>query len=66
MRADRLPDKQDVNIMRDGFIEGMLIATPQGRAKLEKKYPFMAQTEKGLFRWEDIFFAERGILKYEK
>ena len=50
----------EIKNMRDGFIEGVRIKTPIGEAKLIEKYPHFAQTDKGSFKWIEIYLAEHG------
>lgn len=51
---------EEIKNMRDGFIEGVRIKTPVGEAKLIKKYPNFAVTDKGNWKWVEIFLAEHG------
>ena len=51
---------KDVEAMRDAFYEGYHIKTPMGEALLQKKYPHFAQTDKGCFKWIEIYLAEHG------
>ena len=50
----------DLDSMKDGFMEGMQISTPLGKATLLHKYKNFAQTDKGNWKWVEIFLAEHG------
>ena len=50
----------EIKNMRDGFIEGVRIKTPIGEAKLIKKYPNFAVTDKGNWKWIEVYLAEHG------
>lgn len=52
---------EEVARFRNSIMIGLLIKTPKGTARLLKKYPYIAITDRGTFRWTEIFFAERGI-----
>ena len=51
----------DVLKLRDKLYEGMQVTTPIGKAKLLEKYPFIAITDKGCWKWTDIYLAEHGV-----
>lgn len=51
---------EEIKNMRDGFIEGVHIKTPIGEAKLIKKYPNFAVTDKGNWKWIEVYLAEHG------
>ena len=51
----------EVRKLRDNLIDGCQVTTPYGRCKLIEKFPYMARTEKGCFKWIEIYLAERGI-----
>lgn len=53
--------KTSVIKMRDNFIEGVQIKTPLGEATLLKKYPHYASTDKGNWKWIEIYLAEHGM-----
>lgn len=50
----------EIKNMRDGFIEGVRIKTPVGETKLIKKYPNFAVTDKGNWKWIEVYLAEHG------
>lgn len=54
-------NKTDVLKLRDKLYEGMQVITPKGKAKLLEKYPFIAITDKGCWKWVDIYLAEHGV-----
>lgn len=41
-----------------------LVRTPKGKARLLRKYPFIALTDKGSFTWVDLYLAERGKIQF--
>jgi hypothetical protein len=53
---------REVNALRDKLIEGVLIKTPLGRATLIKKYPNYAHTDKGNWKWAEVYLAEQGTV----
>lgn len=55
-------DKSLVISCRDSFMEGVLIKTPKGKAKLIKKYPNYAKTDKGNWKWIEVYLAEHGAI----
>lgn len=60
VNVDNAVSKASVNKLRDRLIEGMQIATPIGKAKLLKKYPYIAHTDKGCWQWVEVYLAEHG------
>ena len=50
----------EVKKLRDRLIEGTIIATPYGKCRLLNKYPNIAKTEQGCFKWIEIYLAENG------
>lgn len=50
----------DINALRDRLIEGMEICVPVGKAKLLKKYRNFASTDKGNWKWVEVYLAENG------
>ena len=54
-------NKIDVLKLRDKLYEGRQVITPKGKAKLLEKYSFIAITDKGCWKWVDIYLAEHGV-----
>ncbi len=53
-------NKTDVLKLWDKLYEGMYVTTPIGKAKLLKKYPNFAVTDKGNWKWIEVYLAEHG------
>ena len=52
----------DLDSMKARFMEGMQISTPLGKATLLHKYKNFAQTDKGNWKWVEIYLAENGTV----
>ena len=51
-----------IQAMIDKLQEGMLIKTPLGKSKLLHKYKYFAQTDKGNWKWIEVYLAENGAI----
>ena len=54
--------KRDIVALAEKLIPHTLVKTPLGRARLLKKYPYMAQCSNGCWNWNEIYLAENGIV----
>ena len=66
MIADEGIKVADVKQLRDDLMIGTIIKIPTGRARLLKKYPFWAHTEKGDWVWIEIYLAEHGLRCHDR
>ena len=53
-------DQSEVKALRNKLIEGTQVKTPVGSATLLHKYKHFAQTDKGNWKWIEVYLAEHG------